>query len=282
MKPPYIPKRLSVIEALGIMLDISPQLQPFGLDRILLVIDNKIRLYLDKLIVDIFTNGPLSNQADSLKSSLETCADRYIKKEHSDEIIKSLKELLTPLDKTEEYIEKLNRIKEKLVLLHSQHQTTIELMAIIKADLTNSERILEVVSWGGERDKYVDTVITGESFNTWMKKNGIQIFPPTNLKSNFADDNNAGPLLHQLARLEHTTPLINLIDELIAKFWVNHDPDKPPTKSLIRQHIVTNYGDWKRSSVKHPRGCTIPGLSSTTFNAICSIMRPPDYKDIGK
>jgi hypothetical protein len=71
---------------------------------------------------------------------------------------------------------------------------------------------------------------------------------------------------------KHTTPLLNLLDELIQEFWEGYDGGVPPKNEVIKTYISKKYGDW------NGEGCTIPGASDPTIKAICTIMRPVELR----
>jgi hypothetical protein len=71
---------------------------------------------------------------------------------------------------------------------------------------------------------------------------------------------------------KHTTPLLELQDELIREFWEGYDGGSPPINELFFAYIRTEYGDWNTGE------CSIPGASDIIFEKMCAIMRPVDLR----
>lgn len=72
----------------------------------------------------------------------------------------------------------------------------------------------------------------------------------------------------------HSTRLLELLDELIAEFWEDHDPKRPPMNEAIRKHVQVKYGAWTKEELEEYGECDIPDLSDTVMKAMCTMMRP--------
>jgi hypothetical protein len=72
----------------------------------------------------------------------------------------------------------------------------------------------------------------------------------------------------------HTTPLLDLLDELIREFWEGYDGGTQPKNEVIYTSIKKKYGDYTKDE------CSIPGATENTIKTMCTIMRHPDMRNV--
>ena len=78
---------------------------------------------------------------------------------------------------------------------------------------------------------------------------------------------------------KHTTPLLELLDELIGEFWEGPREGPLPTKDMIIAHVKEKYGDWTTKKDNGESGCDIPGLSGKVMDSMITMMRPIDTRN---
>jgi hypothetical protein len=78
---------------------------------------------------------------------------------------------------------------------------------------------------------------------------------------------------------QHTTPMLELLDELIIEFWENYDGGRTPKKETIMTYVGKKHGDWKTMRGNTQRECDIENLSDTVINAMITMMRPPELRN---
>jgi hypothetical protein len=78
---------------------------------------------------------------------------------------------------------------------------------------------------------------------------------------------------------KHTTPLLDLLDELIQEFWEDYEIGRLPTKEAIKTHVKRKcgVGDGDPPSADGPYG--FPDLSNTVIEAMITMMRPPELRN---
>lgn len=76
----------------------------------------------------------------------------------------------------------------------------------------------------------------------------------------------------------HTTPLLDLLDELIQEFWETYEIGRLPTKEAIKTFVKRRYGieDGDPPSADGPYG--FPDLSDKVMASMITMMRPPELR----
>lgn len=77
---------------------------------------------------------------------------------------------------------------------------------------------------------------------------------------------------------KHTTPLLDLMDELIREFWENHDKGNPPKNEQIDAYVRNKYGEWKTEARNGQSECKIPELTENVIKTMRTIMRPVESR----
>ena len=77
---------------------------------------------------------------------------------------------------------------------------------------------------------------------------------------------------------KHTTPLLDLLDELIQEFWEDFDKGNPPKNEAIEKHVIKKYGDFKKRSKTGQSECAVPGLTTNVIKSMYTIMRPIEFR----
>ncbi|MCP5205229.1 MAG: hypothetical protein H6992_13825 [Pseudomonadales bacterium] len=121
--------------------------------------------------------------------------------------------------------------------------------------------VLVVVKDDPALDGYDQVRISRQSLFDWAKQERIKVGSS-----------------HPLPTRSHTTPLLELLDELIAEFWEDHDEGHLPENRQIEQYVRDKYGDWRVAARASTDQCRIPGVSAKVIEAICTIMRPVDLR----
>ena len=78
---------------------------------------------------------------------------------------------------------------------------------------------------------------------------------------------------------KHTTPLLELLDELIGEFWEEHELGRLPTQDIIKAYVRDKYGEWVASRRNNQEECIIPDLSDKVIESMITIMRPPKLRN---
>ena len=84
---------------------------------------------------------------------------------------------------------------------------------------------------------------------------------------------------HPLPVRTHTTPLLDLLDELVREFWEDYEGRPLPRKYDIEAHVKKRYGDWTKKTAKGQSECDIPDLSSKVLDSMITMMRPPALRN---
>lgn len=71
----------------------------------------------------------------------------------------------------------------------------------------------------------------------------------------------------------HSTPLLDLLDELSLEFWEHYEGGVQPKNEMILAYIRCKYGDWTKGE------CNIPGASTIVFKQMCNMMRGADMRN---
>lgn len=77
---------------------------------------------------------------------------------------------------------------------------------------------------------------------------------------------------------KHTTPMLELLDELTGVFWEEYELGRLPSHAAIKAYVREKYGDWKTVRGNTQRECDIENLSDTVINAMITMMRPPGLR----
>ena len=78
---------------------------------------------------------------------------------------------------------------------------------------------------------------------------------------------------------KHTTPLLDLLDELIGEVWEEYDGGTLPKKDAIIADVKKKYGDWTVKKDNGESECRIPDLSGKVMDSIITMMRPPGTRN---
>jgi hypothetical protein len=78
---------------------------------------------------------------------------------------------------------------------------------------------------------------------------------------------------------KHTTPLLELLDELIGEFWEGYDGGPLPSGTLITAWVKEKYGHTEGDTPKAKGTYGFPDLSNTVMKAMVTMMRPPELRN---